>query len=74
MAQLTETQLRQGAQLARIFIDAVAEAGPQGAPGGVMYAAVMGSMSLSQFETLMATMVEVGLLRRRGELYFAVGN
>ena len=74
MAQLTETQLRQGAQLARIFIDAVAEAGPQGAPGGVMYAAVMGSMSLSQFQTIMATLCEVGMLRRRGECYFTAGN
>jgi hypothetical protein len=49
----------------------VRAAGSLGAPGGVIYAALMGQgCTLSQFESLMAGLVRAGKLRRDGDLYF----
>ncbi len=53
-------------------IDAVKEAGPVGAPGGVIYAGLMAQgCSLEQSEQIMAALVGAGRLHRRGDLYFA---
>jgi hypothetical protein len=50
---------------------------PTGAPGGVMYAALMtesqGRFTLAQFEAMMRLLVETGRVTRRGELYFPAG-
>jgi hypothetical protein len=46
---------------------------PQGAPGGVMYAALMPYLSLAQFEAMMRLLVETGRVTRRGDLYFPAG-
>ena len=54
------------------IVEAVEVAGDHGAPGGVLYAALMGHMSLSTFEGLMAALVKAGKLTRRGQLYFVV--
>lgn len=54
------------------ILDAVTASGPTGAPGGVIYAALMGQgCSLSQYQSMMAGLVSLGLLRRDGDLYFA---
>jgi hypothetical protein len=47
---------------------------PQGAPSGVMYAAVMAHLSLDQFEAIMRALVEAGRVRRQGDLYFPAGE
>jgi len=52
--------------------EAVAAAGDRGAPGGVLYAALMDKITLAQFQALMACAVAVGKVEKRGELYFAV--
>ena len=52
------------------ILDAVKEAGDLGAPGGVLYAALLGRMSLAQFEQIMAALVRMGKLRREGDLYY----
>lgn len=45
---------------------------PEGAPGGVLYAGLMGhGISLDQFETLMGALVMSGKVEKRGECYFA---
>jgi hypothetical protein len=59
-------------EVLRALIDAVKAGGDLGAPGGVMYAAVTGKLSLAQFETAMAALVKGGYLRKQGELYFWV--
>jgi hypothetical protein len=46
---------------------------PTGAPGGLMYAALMPYLSLAQFEAMMRLLVETGRVIRRGELYFPAG-
>lgn len=55
------------------ILEAVAAAGTTGAPGGVIYAALMAQgCSLSQYQTLMEGLVSVRRLRREGDLYFMV--
>jgi hypothetical protein len=60
-------------QVLDAILEAVAAAGPMGAPGGVIYAALMGQgCSLSQYQALMGGLVSVHRLRRDGDLYFVV--
>jgi hypothetical protein len=65
---------QQQAQAIRIvcgaIVDAVKEAGDLGAPGGVLYSVLQGSISLAQFEQLMGALVSTGKLRRDGDLYY----
>lgn len=57
--------------LASAIVDSVKTAGSLGAPGGVIYAALMAhGCSLAQYEQIMGALVRVGRLTRRGELYF----
>lgn len=51
--------------------DAVKAAGPAGAPGGTIYACLMGlGITLESYQTIMDTLVQVGRLTKRGELYY----
>ena len=55
------------------IIEAVKAAGPVGAPGGVLYSALMSAgCNLAQFESIMSALVSAGKLRREGHLYFVV--
>jgi hypothetical protein len=70
-ASPTREQLRAIAAVASAIIEAVRAAGSTGAPGGVIYAALMGQgCSLSQYESLMEALVRTDKLRRSGDLYF----
>jgi hypothetical protein len=55
-------------------IIAVVNETPHGAPGGVMYAAVMEYMSITQFQTMMRVLVEAGRITKRGNLYFPAAS
>lgn len=60
-------------------LDAVREsieaAGSAGAPGGVLYAALMGQgCTLEQFNGIMRILVASGRVRKAGDLYFAEGR
>jgi hypothetical protein len=58
--------------LVDVVVDSVREAGPEGAPGGVLYAALMTQgCTYQQFESLVSGLVSVGKLTRRGHCYFA---
>jgi len=56
----------------QMFLEAVKEGGDLGAPGGVMYAAVMDKISLGQFEQIMSALVAMKKVRRSGDRYFFV--
>lgn len=72
-SKLTKEALIAFVELCNAVVDAVKEAGPQGAPAGPMYAAFMSvGMSLEQFERMMAALVKSGRLRKSGDLYFYV--
>lgn len=71
MAQATESQRR---EILRAVVEAILEAckvaGPMGAPGGHLYAALMATgMRLEQFESIMRALVEAGKLEKRGHCY-----
>lgn len=56
-------------------VESVSEAGELGAPGGVVYAALMAhGVTLQQYEGIMGALVRAGRLRRSGELYFVVNT
>jgi len=56
--------------VASAIIEAVRAAGPMGAPGGVIYAALMSNgCTLAQYESIMSAMVRSGNLTRHGDLY-----
>ncbi len=54
------------------IVDTIKEAGPMGAPGGVLYAALMTrGFSLEEFEILMRVVVATKRVYKEGQLYFA---
>jgi hypothetical protein len=72
MSARTPEQIRALALVCSAILDAVREAGSTGAPGGVIYAGLMAAgCSLAQYEAMMGTLVRIGRLERRGEIYFA---
>ena len=59
--------------LAAAIVDAVKVAGPTGAPGGILYAALMAhGCTLGQFESIMGAMVSAGMLRKSGQCYHVI--
>ena len=69
---MTKQQIAAIQAIAGIIVDVVKAAGPQGAPAGVIYAALMAhGCSLDQFNQLMGAIVGAGKLRKEGLLYFA---
>jgi hypothetical protein len=55
------------------LVETVREAGPLGAPGGVMYAALMTQgCTLEQFEGLMGTLLRIGVVRKHGDCYHII--
>jgi pentatricopeptide repeat protein len=54
------------------FVDAVKAGGSLGAPAGVLYSAVLGQMTLDQFNTVMGALVKNGNVRKSGDLYHYV--
>jgi hypothetical protein len=57
--------------LADAIVEAVKAAGPLGAPGGVIYAALADKMTADQFNQFMSALVGAGKLNRNGHLYTA---
>lgn len=54
-----------------LIVESVRAGGPQGTPGGTLYAVLMTwGASLEQYEQIMAGLVGAGKLRKSGELYF----
>jgi hypothetical protein len=71
---LTPEQIKAIRAVCDAVLDAVRAGGSLGAPGGVIYAALMGQgCTLSQFESPMAGLVRAGKLCRDGDLYFVTG-
>jgi hypothetical protein len=56
--------------IANALYDTVRDS-PNGVPAGHMYAAVMGLISLNQFEAIMSALVKDGRIRKSGHVYFA---
>lgn len=65
---------RQAAQqIVKAVYDTIKETGEDGAPGGVLYAALMNiGVDYDGYNLIMGTMVEQGLVMKQGELYYAL--
>ena len=74
VGRMTESEIREAVrQIADAVVESVRVAGDQGAPGGMLYAALMAhGASFSQYQSLMGALVRAGKVTRRGDLYFAV--
>ena len=71
---MTNEQITALRAIAKAITETVALAGPLGAPGGHLYAALMSAgCTLSQFEQIMSGLVGAGVLTKRGECYFVKG-
>ena len=57
-----------------VMLDTVKEMGAQGAPAGVMYAAVCGRMNLNQFNAVMGALESAGKVRKEGFVYYFVAD
>lgn len=56
--------------VANAITDTVKEAGPLGAPGGVIYAALSAQgCTLTQYQGIMGGLVRAGILKQDGDLY-----
>lgn len=67
----TSEQKRALILLVSAITDTIKEAGEMGAPGGIMYAALMAhGCTLNQFQSIMGTLVRLGRIEKRGECYF----
>lgn len=59
-------------ELANMFLDTIKATGDRGAPTGHMYTAVMGVMSLEQFQGFMTGLQKAGKIVVRGHVAYAV--
>ena len=68
---MTVQQMQAVRAIGKAIVESVKEADPVvGAPGGILYAALMASgCSLSQFQSIMDTLVRAGYLRQSGQCY-----
>jgi len=67
---MTSSQIAAIRAIADAIVDAVKAAGPTGAPGGVLYAALMAQgCTYNQFTSLMSALVSAGKLTKDGHVY-----
>lgn len=58
--------------VAEAVVETIKESGPNGAPGGYLYTALMVyGFTLEQFEILMDTLIQIGKVKKSGHCYFA---
>lgn len=68
---MTSQQIAALRQIGRAIVESVRAAGETGAPGGILYAALMAQgCTLNQFEQIMAGMVRARVLTQEGHVYF----
>jgi len=54
-----------------VITETIEETGPQGAPEGPLYAALMGHMSLSTFQAIVGALVGAGKIRKSGNVLYS---
>lgn len=71
MSMMVEAKVMK--RIAAAIAETVQEAGPQGAPEGILYAAVMGMIDLGAFQAIVGVLVEAGLCTRAGSHVLVTG-
>ena len=68
---MTRDQIAALRSIGRAILEAVQASGQLGAPGGILYAALMQKgCNLNQFEQIMSGMVRADVLTKSGECYY----
>ena len=71
----TAEQKRALIMIVSAITEAIKAGGAMGAPGGIMYAALMAhGCTLNQFQSIMGALVNAGRVEKRGECYFLKGG
>ena len=65
-------QVRAAMAMTAAVTETIRECGADGAPGGVLYAALMANVTLEGFERMMELIVRTGLVRKSGQCYYWV--
>ena len=67
---MTREQIQTLRNIGRAILESVQAAGALGAPGGIIYAALMtAGCTLPQYEQIMSGMVSAGILTQDGDCY-----
>jgi hypothetical protein len=70
---MSEEQIKAVRRVATAIVETVRESEPLGAPGGILYAALMGhGCTLQQFEGIMGGLVRARMLSKHGDCYRTV--
>lgn len=69
---MTDTQHRAAAMVVRAIIETIEEMGNEGAPLGVMYAALMGMISYESFMNVIDSLVNSGVIRVSNHVAYVV--
>lgn len=68
----TANQLEAIRRIAAAIVETVKETGEQGAPSGIVYAALMSQgCTLDQYQSFISALVRTGKLRQEGDLLYA---
>ena len=69
---MTDTQHRAAAMVVRAIVETIEETGDDGAPLGVMYAALMGMISYNSFMSVIDALAKAGVIRVSNNCAYAV--
>lgn len=70
--KVTTEDVHAAIQVAATILDAIRAFGPRGVPAGELYAAVMGSMSLDSFTSIIGALKRANLVREANHLLTAI--
>ncbi len=67
---MTEAQAKAVIELVAVMVETIRDAGSQGVPSGILYAAVMSMMTLEQYQQIIALMKQSGKVRESGHILY----
>ena len=72
MSNPTKAEIASVLAAANAVVGAIKEAGPMGAPAGLIYAALMAQgVTLTQYQGLERLLIRTGLVTKRGDVLYA---
>jgi hypothetical protein len=71
---MTIAQSRAAALVVKAMVETIEETGEQGAPLGIMYAALMGMISYDSFMSVIDALVDAGVIRVSNHVAYAVSK
>jgi hypothetical protein len=69
---MTDTQHRAAALVVRAIVETIEEMGDEGAPLGIIYAALMGMISYNSFTNVIQSLVKAGVIVVKNNVAYGV--